>query len=89
MTILNFVNFCGLDLRLTGTKFMDMKVNYFQKLLGLVLIAIYYSKDIFYERTTSGKSLQLSTHQKEKEKTLQENLVIERVAAIHVLCEYL
>ena len=49
---------------------------------------LYYSRDLLYEGTTSPTSVQLSTQQKEIEKTLQENLVKERFAAIFVLYEH-
>ena len=48
----------------------------------------YYSKDLLYEGTKSPTPDQLSRRQKEIEETLEENLVNERVAAIHVLYEH-
>ena len=49
---------------------------------------LYYCKELLYEVTNSPISVQLSTWQKKMEKTLQENLIKERVAAIYVLYKH-
>ena len=61
----------------------------FHIITNIVLTTIiYYSKDLLYEGTTPPTLLQQKSRQKEIEETLQENLVNERVAAIHVLYEH-
>ena len=57
----------------------------FQIITNIVLIThIYYSKYLLIERTTLSTSFQLKKSQKEKEQTMQQNLIIQRVAAIHL-----
>ena len=48
----------------------------------------YYNKDLLNEETTPPTSDQLKLRQKELKELLEENLVNERVAAIHVLHEH-
>ena len=55
----------------------------------LLTTLFYYSKDLSYKGNQSPSAVQLRTRQKEIEETLRENLVNERVAAIHVLYQYL
>lgn len=57
----------------------------FQIITNIVLIIhIYYSEYLLIERTTLPTSVQLKKSQKEKEQTMQQNLIIQRVAAIHL-----
>ena len=61
----------------------------FHLITNIVLTThLYYSKDLLYEGSTPPTSVQLKLRQKEIEETLQENLINERVAAVHVLYEH-